>query len=365
MYFIYSTNIPICMNFTQKFLSSVTLMLSLKYGYSQEYIYPLTPEEIEKERIEKLEIEKSEIERIIEEINKLEVINLEQKTTKTELQKEQTTNLERKFAILYAGSDEKNPKDAVDKNGTWNSTVRIYDSLLRAGYLPEYIYVLYYDGNPDWGSPEIQSIINQIKPEFDYTQNGGVYSVASIENFFNVEKKVGQEMDANDSLLIIFSSHIVLGIEELLSQIDRDARRRGLTDIDTISAKEISLMLNDNPSKNNVVILGCCYSQIIINKLNINGVIIGVSDTNHLSWVDKDYSSESFIVEGLNNPAYDVDGDGSVTLVEAANSVDLRKALGNPKIEFLQAQYNGVGTDTSRISFKPVIVKKTRVDSEK
>ncbi len=41
------------MNFAQKFLSSVILTFSLKFGYAQEYIYPPSPEELEKAKIEK------------------------------------------------------------------------------------------------------------------------------------------------------------------------------------------------------------------------------------------------------------------------------------------------------------------------
>lgn len=255
-----------------------------------------------------------------------------------------------KYMIIYTGSSHRVLSSYNDKNAWWISTANIYEQALKNGYLQENIFVLYNDGNPDFSDPKIKSIKDTIKKEFQ----GDYSNIASKENLFKIEESIEQKIRHNDILTLSFNMH---GRPYLLfSEYDQEY----------IEGEEISEMLKDNNSKNNLIVIDACYSESMIKFLDISGTIITSCRSQDWGWVDRDFSFGALFFKNKNNLTNDSDKDGIVDDEEVFKVTKKEyQKIGNSKKECIKKQWAKKGATGAELktymdmyNFVPVMVKK-------
>ncbi|MBW2991666.1 hypothetical protein KY345_00430 [Candidatus Woesearchaeota archaeon] len=235
-----------------------------------------------------------------------------------------------KYAILYAGYDwrtkDRNVVHPIDKNATWLSMVRSYNHLLRYGVWPENIHLLYCDGKPDFSDPAIKNIKGEIERRFFHS--------ADKTRLKTIEKEIGQEMDANDVLIIYIQAHGDSTAGPLYcGPLCSEDYEKYLT------SKEFSNMLNDNKSDNNLVVVGSCHTNNFIESITANGTFIGLS-RYVAGWVDRELCFEELFFRNLNESENDANKDGHVDYDEAFNKAqEVYRNRGLSKKDFMLTGY--------------------------
>lgn len=229
-------------------------------------------------------------------------------------------------AIIYSnqGDDESNDAELIhpiDKNITIIAESRIYKKLINNGVDKDNIFVLYDDRVPDWDDPAIEK---ELKIEF----NGSYSNIATPDNLKRIEARLDDKLYANDTLIIVMMM--------------RGEPQGYLTNNfggNIIRSSDISDMLDDNKTDNNLIIVEANDANSFIDKLEIKGDFIGSSYDNAM-WADREDAFSVKCMTERYNPDNDLDNDGIVSADEAYDAaskvwLDVKKA----KKEFIVGEY--------------------------
>jgi hypothetical protein len=247
---------------------------------------------------------------------------------------------EKKYAVISTGASLRNEEeglvDPIDKNCFWVSTVKVYNELLKNGYKPENIFVLYKDGQPPFDDPYLLKEINEIKKEFTdssiniATKNNLVNLLDSLEPIINPEDKFTLYIDQHGSSL--GSAHFEY-------------------DNSYIFGHELGEVLKGNKSKEVLIVTGTCYAEMFSILINHPAVIISGSKCDKYGWGDKNFSWGQVFFEEMNNPKNDTNHDKEVSPYEAflpakKRSKQYRKTID----EFLKKDYEGTGCSEEELN---------------
>jgi hypothetical protein len=242
-----------------------------------------------------------------------------------------------KHALLFVGCSvrkgEKVLKDANDKNTFWISTVKVYNHLLKLGFKPENIYVLYKDAKPDWEDPAVKDVKAAIAKEF----RAGYSNLATKANLIAVEKVIERKLDANDLFLLYLTVHGKNGV------------LRNEQDKKFITGGEVTRMLADNPTGNNLIFVHSCYAGNFMRNVDASGTVIGASRVNEVAWGDRDFTFAELFFAALGAAASDGDGDGKVSHHEAYEVASARYLkLGTARMDYIKNRWGGKGVPASK-----------------
>ena len=183
---------------------------------------------------------------------------------------------------------------------------------------------------------------------------GSYSNIASKKNLLNIEERIEQKMDSNDTLTLSFNMH---GRPYLLAS-EQDQKY--------IEGEEISEMLNDNKSKNNLIVIDACFSGSMTKFIDVPGTVITSCRGQDWGWVDRDFSFGAIFFENKNYPKNELNKEGIVDDDEAFEATKKKyKKIGFSKKEKIKKHWVKKGAKGAELqiymdmyNFIPVIAKK-------
>lgn len=265
---------------------------------------------------------------------------------------EPTTFSGEKYAVISTGASVRNKEeglvDPIDKNAFWVSTVEVYNELLKNGYKPENIYVLYKDGRPPFDDLELLLESAKIRKEFDGSYN----NIATAENFMALLDSLEDRVNPEDRFTIYINQH---GSSLGTAHFEYDGS--------FTYGRDLGRILEGNESENILIVLGTCHAEAFANLVNHEAVIISCSKRDMLGWADKNFSFGSVLFEEMNDVKNDTNADGEVSPYEAFGPAKRRSINYRESIDrFLRDKYEGTGLpeqDLERMDLVPVYTERS------
>lgn len=262
--------------------------------------------------------------------------------------------MKQKYAVLCTGSDTRNAEegliDPIDKNCFWISGVNTYNELLKNGYKPKNIFVLYYDGKPPLDDEEYLDKIQEIKKEFD----GSYRNIATESTLKNLLDSVENFIGPKDKFTLYLNMH---GSPFGTIHFDHDHSY--------ITGKGLTQILEGNNSREILIVTDVCHAEAFTEDISYPSTIISSSKRNFLSWGDRNFSCGSWFFEEMNNKKNDADNDGKVSPLEAFDKTKERCAKYREDMDyFLRCDYEGNGLSEHTLKHMDLVPVYRKVKKE-
>lgn len=140
------------------------------------------------------------------------------------------------------------------------------------------------------------------------------------------------EIGKNDTVLFYYSGHGKFDQSGRLYFITTDTDRRYLRS-SAISASFVNEIMNESRSKNQIVLLDCCYSGAFAKgMLGAKGRIIMSSSSAFQTSLEEQVEGESFatgvftnsLIQGIESGEADLNSDGKITCFELFNYINIK-----------------------------------------
>lgn len=276
--------------------------------------------------------------------------------SKTKLSEQQSKKrkMGTKYAVISTGASLRNKEegliDPIDKNAFWHSTVKVYNELLRNGYLPRNIRVLYQDADPPFNDQELLNEIKKIKLQF---HTGKYLNLATAQNLRKVLNDLEKEIQPEDSFTLYLNQHgSPLGY--VLFEYDESH----------LFGSDLTEILQGNKSKNILIVADVCHAEQFTDDLNYPATIISSSKEDQLGWGDRNYSFGRIFFAEMNNHSNDLDRNEEISPYEAFQSAKQKSLHYRQKMDnFLRNKYEGKGIPEAELEIITLLpVYKERLD---
>ncbi|SRR3989338_3725366 len=214
-------------------------------------------------------------------------------------------------AVIVTGAEIRDEERSLVHNSFWVYTAQVYHELLKNGYKPENIFVLYYDGKPVLDDPVTKDKIAELGMEF----NGSYNNIATAENVKTLLNDLESTIRPEERFTVYFMQH---GSASPLGKIGFEydhSSMRGY-DLDTI--------LDGNRSEEILVVVNSCYSESFTKNIKHKAIAVSSTKEGEEGVGNKEYSFAVFFSEEMNNPENDTDKNGIVSPEEAFKTAKVR-----------------------------------------
>lgn len=200
-------------------------------------------------------------------------------------------------AFIFSSFGDASAKDQIDKNVTWRNTAMTYQALRNLGIQKEDIFIFYNKKQPDKADNDIR-----LKTEMDAQPLWeGTYE--KLDTVFR-EKTKG--LTSLDEIILTTNTH---GEDDGTLYPSYDKPISGLT---------LSRLLATTPARS-IAFYHACYVETVLARSHAkNTVFVAVTDKNHLSWSDRQYSTTADFFEAFTISTADTDENGGISFEEAA-----------------------------------------------
>lgn len=200
-------------------------------------------------------------------------------------------------------------------------------------------------------------------------QSIGNYEVKMFVNSasHNVNKAIEQFFDAthkDDTVLFYYSGHGFLDMSGRLYFATTDSNKR-LPRSTAISASFVNDVMNESRSRNQIMLLDCCYSGAFARNLSDSRgrVVVSSSSAFQVS-IETQAKGDSVVtgvfsnalIQGLETGEADLNSDGQITFFELFNYIiwklEERKSPQTPKMWVFDLSADIVVAESCRKSFK-------------
>ncbi len=199
--------------------------------------------------------------------------------------------------FLFSSFGDADANDPIDKNVTWRNTAMTYQAIRNRGVKKENIFIFYNKKQPDRADNDIL-----LKTEMD-AQPLWMGTYEELDTVFR-EKTKG--LTSLDEVILTTNTH---GGDDGTLYPSYDKPISGLT---------LSRLLATTPARS-VAFYHACHAETLLARSHAkNTIFVAVTDKNHLSWSDRQYSSTADFFEAFATEAADEDKNGNVSFEEAA-----------------------------------------------
>ncbi len=253
-----------------------------------------------------------------------------------------------KYAVVCTGASIRDRAeglhDPIDKNCFWVSTFRVYNELLKRGYKPENVYVLYKDGKPPFDDKEHRKKIKKIKREF----NGSYPNIATSSRLGVLLNGLEGKIKPEDEFTLYLNMH---GCSWGRVYFEHDDS--------SLSGSQLNDILEGNQSRNILIFGGSCYAEAFTNNIDHKSILIAGAKRDRIGWLDRNFSCGSWFFAEMNNRDNDFNKDGQVSPYEAFIRTRKRCMTYRKKIDwFLRNEYKDPSPlsewDLKKMDFIPV-----------
>ena len=214
-------------------------------------------------------------------------------------------------AVIITGAEVKDEERPFIHNSFWVYTAQVYHELLKNGYKPENIFVLYLDGKPVLDDPVMKGKEGELEMEF----NGSYNNIATAENVKALLNDLENTIKPEERFTVYFMQHGSASPWGKIGFEHDHSSMRGY-DLDTI--------LEGNQSEQIMVVVNSCYSESFTKNIKHKAITISSTKEGEEGAGNREYSFAVFFSEEMNNPKNDADKNGTVSPEEAFQTAKVR-----------------------------------------
>ena len=223
-------------------------------------------------------------------------------------------------AVIITGAEIRDEERPLVHNSYWVYTAQVYHELLKNGYKPENIFVLYLDGKPVLDDPATKDKIAELRMEF----NGSYNNIATAENVKALLNDLENTIKPEERFTVYFMQHGSASPWGKIGFEHDHSSMRGY-DLDTI--------LEGNQSEQIMVVVNSCYSESFTKNIKHKAITISSTKEGEQGAGNREYSFAVFFSEEMNNPKNDADKNGTVSPEEAFQTAKVRNENYLKKLE--------------------------------
>src|SRR3989344_989669 len=223
-------------------------------------------------------------------------------------------------AVIITGAEIRDEERPLVHNSYWVYTAQVYHELLKNGYKPENIFVLYLDGKPVLDDPATKDKIAELRMEF----NGSYNNIATAENVKALLNDLENTIKPEERFTVYFMQHGSASPWGKIGFEHDHSSMRGY-DLDTI--------LEGNQSEHIMVVVNSCYSESFTKNIKHKAITISSTKEGEEGAGNREYSFAVFFSEEMNNPKNDADKNGTVSPEEAFQTAKVRNENYLKKLE--------------------------------
>lgn len=243
-------------------------------------------------------------------------------------------------AVIVTGAEVKSEKQFIN-NSYWVYTVQVYNELLKNGYKPENIFVLYYDGKPLLDDPETKDKSTEIEPEF----NGSYNTIATAQNVKTLLNDLEVIIKPEERFTIYFMQH---GYATPLGKIGFDY------DNSYLQGPDLDGILEGNRSEHIMIVVDSCYSESFTKNIKHKAITVSSTKEGEEGVGNREYFFAVFFAEEMNYLENDANKNGVVSPEEAFQTAKARNEYYLKGLEELLKKEDPKGLDEfAYVGFTP------------